>query len=88
MHVQEAIPERVATFNQRTPGLVPADAIDADSALRLELPDSRAGLLSETPIERDRITTLREALLEVTHGVAVIADPEESVGRAQPMNLK
>ena len=88
MHVEQAVAERVAALDQRAPGLGSADPVDAHTAASLELAHGREGLLPEAAIQRDGVTTLREALLEVPDGVSTIAEAQESVGHAQTMNLK
>ena len=61
---------------------------------RLELAHRGERLVTELSIECDRVATVRETLLEVTHGVAVVADAQEcrsgdavaGARRAQAMN--
>ena len=84
-HVEQAVAERVAALDQRAPRLGPADPVDPHAA---SVWNSRTAARVSSPkhaIERDGVTTLREALLEVTDRVAAIADAQESVGRAQAM---
>ena len=66
--VEEAIAEAVAALDQRAPGLGAADPVEAQAALGLELAYGRERLRAEDAIERDGITTAREALLEITNG--------------------
>ncbi len=88
VHIEETVAEHVATLDQRTPGFVSADSVDAHSAPSLEIAYGGERLFSEAAIQSDGIATIRETLLEVAHGVAAIADAQKSVGRAQTMNLK
>ena len=75
--VQQAVPGREATLDERAPRLRPADAVDAQTALLLKRADGSLGAGVEATVYHDTRADGHEALLEIPHRIAAVACSEQ-----------